>query len=506
MAETFDLLLEGLATALEPQNLLWMAIGGILGIIAGALPGLGCTSGCALLLPLTYNMEPTTAIITLAALYFGCMFGGGISAILINIPGDAPAVMTALDGYPLAQKGQPSKALFTSFVSSGIGGIIGTVLIIFLGTTMALIGLYFGPPELAALILVAMTSIGWILGEKPVNGLVATMLGLLLTTVGMDTMYASKRMTFGIGPLISGIDFIPVCIGMFGFAQVIKIMKEGVRKPNAQFEGKLSYKNMFLTKKEWKRMILPIICSSPIGFFVGLLPGAGATSATFISYIFGRSTNPNKKEFGTGCVDGIATCEVANNAASIGSFVPLLSLGIPGSGTSAVILGGLMMWGFQPGPTFMTDEPELCWGLIASMFTSDIFLVVVCILLIPVLVSILKIKNSYLMPAVIALCIMGSYCVSNSLTDVILMFIMGAIGYLFMENEIPVAPLALGMVLGPMLEYRFRQAFILGDGTFRAFGESGLALGLLIFGVLFVTVPVIVRKIKKSKNKKQAAA
>lgn len=499
MGETLQLLIQGIACVFEPLNFFILCFGGILGIIFGALPGVGCTSGCALLLPLTFGMAPTSAIILLSSIYFGCMFGGAISAILINIPGDAPAVMTAVDGYPLARKGYPSKALFVSFVSSGIGGLIAAILIILLGTTMSTVGMLFGPPELAAIIIVAMTSIGWILGDNPINGLISTMLGLLLNTVGVDKMYAGERMTFGIKPLISGIAFVPVAIGMFGFSQVIDIMIHDIRSEGSVFKGKLRYKEMYPSKTEWKRMLFPIATSSPIGFFVGLLPGAGATSATFITYLFGRTVNKHRGDFGTGCVDGIATTESANNAASIGSFVPLLSLGIPGSGTSAVLLGGLMMWGLQPGPSFMTDEPELCWALLASMLSSDIILLLVCIVSIPLLVSVLKIKNSYLVPAIVTLCIMGSYSTNNSMTDVVIMFLAGGVGYFFSKIGIPVAPLTLGMVLGGMLEYRFRQTFTIGGGSMAIMVQRPLSLGILIFGVLFVLVPFVIKKLKKNK-------
>ena len=473
-----------------------------MGIIVGALPGLGCVAGASLLLPLTFKMNPTTAIITLASMYYGTMFGGAISAILINIPGDAPAVMTAQDGYPMARNGQPGKALFTAFFSSTLGGLAGAILLTFLGGLMASVGLKFGPPEIAMLILVAMTSIGWILGESPLKGLIATALGLLLCCIGMDKVSGMKRLTFGVTNFLAGFPFIPTCIGMFGMSQVFKTLMGGIKKvPDINIKS-ISYREALPPKKDLPRILMPVSRGSVLGFFIGMLPGAGATAATFISYIVEKNIQRNNAEMGKGAYEGIAVCESANNAASVGAFVPLLSLGIPGSGTTAIIMGGLMMWGLTPGPLFMTENPDFSWSLIASFFTGDLICALLCFLCIPLFARVLKVPNTILVPLIISLSVMGSYCVNNNMFDVLVMLIMGVVGYLLNEFKIPLAPISLALILGPMLETSFRQSMAISNGKFSVFITRPLSATLLIVGMIFVTLPLFVKIFKKAKKNK----
>jgi len=462
-----------------------------MGIIVGALPGLGCVSGASLLLPLTFKMDPTTAIITLASLYYGTMFGGAISAILINMPGDAPAVMTAQDGYPMAKKGYAGRALFTAFFSSMVGGLTGAVLLTCLGGPMSLIGLKFGPPEIAMLILVAMTSIGWILGESPLKGLVATSLGLLFCCIGVDKMSGLPRLTYGIRNFLAGFPFIPACIGMFGMSQVFRTMMEGIHRTINVDTKSISYREALPPAKDFPRIIKTDFLGAPLGFFIGMLPGAGATAATFIAYITEKRIQRKNPEMGKGAYEGIAICESANNAASVGAFVPLLSLGIPGSGTTAIIMGGLMMWGLQPGPLFMSENPQFSWALIASFFTGDLICVLICLTCIPLFARLLKLPNTILIPIIICLSIMGTYCVNNSLFDVMFMIMMGVAGYIFNYMGIPQAPISLALILGPILEMSFRQSMTISNGDITIFIKRPISLTLLIVGVVFVLLPVI---------------
>lgn len=494
-------LLYGLSIALTPENLLFCTLGGIAGILVGAMPGLGSVAGVALLLPLTFKMNPTTAIITLASIYYGNMFGGSISAILINIPGDAPAIMTALDGNMLAKKGRAGQALFTAFFSSFAGGLVGAVLLTFLGPLLAEVGLKFGPPEFAALIFLAMTSVGWVLGESPAKGLLATVFGLLLASIGSDSMSGVERMTFGSIDLIGGVPFIPFIIGVFGFSQVIATMA-CPSSLNTQDIPKISYKSSLLSAAEWARTWPAVLRSTFLGFFVGLLPGSGATTASFISYIAAKKCGKHGHELGTGAVEGVASAEAANNAASIGAFAPLLSLGIPGSGTAAILLGGLMMWGLQPGPLLMTEHKDFAWGLIGSIFVGDVIIALICLAALPVLANLLRVPNSILMPAIVVVSMVGAYSFNNNSFDVFVMLIGGMIGYLFTLYKYPVAPLALTLVLGPSLETAMRQSFRISQGDVSVFFTRPISLGMFAAAALFVILPVLYKTVK---NKQEAA-
>lgn len=499
---TFQLLAQGLAVCMQPANLLFCAGGGILGVIVGALPGLGSVAGTALLLPLTYSMNPTAAIIMLAAIYYGNMFGGAISAILINIPGDAPAVMTAIDGYKLTQKGRAGQALFTAFIASGIGGMVGAVILTVLGNVLSTLGLKFGPPETAMLILVAMTSIGWILGESPSKGLAATGLGILLACIGLDSQTGENRLTFGLFYLLGGIPFIPTIIGFFGFSQVIRTMVEGIHKKAEINVGRVTLRGSVPDKEDWRRILPAAGRGSVLGFVIGLLPGSGATTAAFLSYIMEKRINRRKEEMGSGAPQGIAISEASNNSASIGAFGPLLSLGIPGSGTAAVLMGGLMMWGLQPGPLFMTNNPDFCWSLIASMFVGDIMICLLVILSIPVLVKILRIPNTILVPIILCISIMGAYCVNNNEKDIIVMILTGFIGYLFLKFDLPMAPIALALVLTAPLETAIRQSFTISNGSPAIFVTRPIALALFLVGAIFICLPIVLSLIKNKGDRK----
>ena len=382
--ENFAMLFQGFGTALTPMNIGACLLGAVLGLVVGAMPGIGSLAGVALLLPLTYKLNPATAIIMLGALYYSNMYGGAFSAILLNIPGDSPAVVTTLDGYPMATKRKrPGQALMTANTASFVGGIIGMVILTFMGPGLANLGLKFGPSEMTALLLIAMTSISWLVGENPVKGLVITALGILLASMGMDTLSGAPRYEFGNMYLLGGIPFTPFVIGAVGFAQVINLINERdsdneKRAKNADKDTKLSIRGSVLTGHDLKRLLPPALRSGFLGTFVGVLPGAGATTGSFMGYAIQKKFK-SEEELGTGAIEGIAASEAANNAAAAGAFAPLLALGIPGSGTGAVLLGGLMMWGLSPGPLLFENEPEFCWGLIASLFMANLFTLIVAV-------------------------------------------------------------------------------------------------------------------------------
>ncbi len=503
--QNIELLLTGFVTVFSVQNILVTMLGAVLGLLVGAMPGIGSLAGVALLLPLTYKFNPTTAIIMLGALYYSNMYGGSFSAILLNIPGDSPAVMTAIDGYPMATKrNRPGQALYTSNISSFVGGLIGISILTFMGPALAELGLKFGPAEMTSLLLVAMTSIGWLVGSNPTKGVVLTAVGILIASMGMDTLTGSPRFDFGSMYLLGGVPFIPFVIGTVGFAQVMKLVDEKDKPKENTFSKKLTIKGSVITLHELKRLIFPAIRSGFLGTFVGVLPGAGATTGAFLGYATQKAFK-SEEPLGTGAIEGIAACESANNAAAAGSFAPLLALGIPGSGTGAVLLGGLMMWGLNPGPLLFTNQPEFCWSLIASLFLANLITLFIALGIIPFLVKILTVPIKLMIPAITMVCIVGSYSSTNSLYGVVIMLISGVFGFLFEKNGYSTAPMLLSFVLAPLLESNMRKAFIISHGSLDVFVKSPISLVLIIILVLIVSTPIVrgSLKIVKNKNRKK---
>jgi putative tricarboxylic transport membrane protein len=489
--ENIELLLNGFMVAFSPMNLGAAFLGAILGLIVGAMPGIGSLAGVALLLPLTYKFNPTTAIIMLGALYYSNMYGGSFSAILLNIPGDSPAVMTALDGYPMAKKKKrPGQALFTANMASFIGGTIGMIILTFAGPALANLGLKFGPSEMTAILLIAMTSISWLVGENPIKGVLITMLGILLASIGMDTLSGAPRFDFGNMYLLGGIPFTPFVIGTVGFSQVISLMSERNKKVEEKFESKLSIKGSMLTKRDVKRLLPPALRSGFLGTFVGVLPGAGATTGSFMGYAMQKKFK-NEEPLGTGAVEGIAACEAANNAAAAGAFAPLLALGIPGSGTGAVLLGGLMMWGLNPGPLLFQNEPDFAWGLISSLFISNFITLAVAILIIPFLTKIISVPTRYMIPIITVVCFVGAYSTTYSMYGVFVMLASGILSYFLQKNDYPVAPMLLSFVLAPLLESNMRKAFIISGGSLNIFFTRPITLVLMIVFISIIVVPVL---------------
>lgn len=489
--ETITFLWQGIIIALEPANLVAAFAGAIMGLLVGAIPGIGSLAGIALLLPLTFKMNPTTAIIMLAALYYSNMYGGSFSAILLNIPGDSPAVMTSLDGYPLSRKGKAGKALLAAIFASFVGGMVGIVLLTIFGPILSSVGLYFGPVEMTSLYIFALTSIGWLLGESPIKGLVMTAAGILLATVGVDAHLGQPRFTFGNINLLSGVSFIPLVIGAFGMSQVFESL-------NSNFVSdieikKITIKESLLDRKEMNAVLPVALRSGFLGNFIGLLPGSGATVAAFVSYIFQSKISKSTEEFGKGNIEGVVAAEAANNSASIGAFAPMLTLGIPGSGSTAVLLGGLMMWGLRPGPRLFAESPDFVWGLIGSMYIGNIICLIIAAACIPFLINILKVPKQIMIPVITVISVVGTYSVNNNMFDVFMMIAIGVIAYILKELKYPLAPMLLAFVLTPRLETAVRQSFDIGKGNIAIFIQKPISLVLLILTAIFICIPIILK-------------
>lgn len=496
--DNFQLLLSGFGVLFTGQNILVACLGAILGIFVGAMPGIGSLAGVALLLPLTYGMDATTAIVLLCTLYYACMFGGSYSAILLNIPGDSPAIMTTLDGYPMAKKGKAGKALMTANMASFVGGLIGMLILASTAVGLARFGLKFGSAEMTTLLLLALTSITWLIGENPVKGLVATLIGALLTCIGTDPINAGTRLTFGNIYLLGGISFTPLVIGAVGFSQVIDLVttKDGQMVSSE----KLSVRNNLLTKHDWRRILPICLRNGVVGTIVGVLPGAGATTASSVGYTIQKKMFKTEEPLGEGAIEGIASCESANNAACAGSFATLLALGIPGSSTGSVLLGGLMMWGLQPGPLLFTTNADFAWGCIAALFFANIFALLCGLLLVPILARVIRVPNGILVPVITLICIAGSYSCTRSMYGVVIMFVTGVVCYVLIKHKYPMAPLLLAFVLTPMLETYMRRALATSAGNISIFWSSGIStVCLLIFFVLLLSpiAKMVIAKIKK---------
>lgn len=490
-------LLNGFSVSLQPDHLLAALAGSVLGIIIGAIPGLGSVTAIALLLPLTFALDPTAAIIMLAAVYFGCMFGGAYSAILLNIPGDAPAVVTAIDGYAMSQDGRGGKALFGAVLASFIGGGVGIVVLTFTGPWLAGIGLMFGPAETALLILLALCSIGWLLGSNPMKGLTAMSLGILIAMIGLGATFGQPRFAMGSMHLLNGVSFIPLVIGMFGFAQLLEMSV--ARGGSAKSPTQLGLRGSFLSGTEFGRLLPPALRSGLVGTVSGVLPGAGATAGSFFAYILEQRVGRNRKQMGKGAIEGVVAAEAGSNSAAAASYAPLLSLGIPGSATSAVLLGGLMMWGLQPGPLLFQNQPDFVWGLISSMYIANVMAILAAIAIIPFLMRLLWIPTGILIPVIGVICVVAAYSVNGSMFDVWLMIAAGVIAYLMKIAGYPAAPLLLAFVLTPRLETSIRQSFDISAGNPLIFLSSPISLAL-IGGMLAIIAILILQAVRRSKD------
>jgi putative tricarboxylic transport membrane protein len=490
--EELNSLFQGFAVALSFHNLLLMLVGVLLGVLIGVLPGLGGANGVAILLPLTFSMNPTSAIIMLSCIYWGALFGGAITSILFNIPGEPWSVATTFDGYPLAQQGRAGEALTAAFTSSFFGAFVAVVLITFLSPLVARFALRFGPPEFFAVYLLTFCSFVGMSKGSPFKTLAAMMLGFGLATVGLDTVTGQLRLTFGFTPLLKGFDFLIAVIGLFGIGEILLTMEEGLAFKGAR--GKIDPKVVLNTWKQLPKYWVTLLRSSAIGCWMGITPG-GATPASFMSYGVAKRMSKNGDKFGTGQLEGVVAPETAAHAAGTSALLPMLTLGIPGSPTAAVLLGGLLIWGLQPGPLLFVEQKDFVWGLIASMYLGNIAGLIVVLTTVPLFAAILRIPFSIIAPVIIVICAVGAYTVHNSMFDVYLMLVFGILGYLFKKLDYPLAPLVLALVLGDRAEDSFRQAILGSQGDMAIFFSNGLVGTITALALLMLFWPVIGRLI-----------
>jgi putative tricarboxylic transport membrane protein len=482
----------GFSVALTPANLLFAFTGALLGTLVGALPGIGSTSGVALLLPLTFGMDPTSAIIMLCGIYYGSMYGGTITSVLINTPGESATVVTTLDGYQMARQGRAGVALGIATGGSFIAGTLGTLALMLVAPTLSRFALAFGPPEYFALTTLGLAMLTGLTTGSALKAAISAILGLLVATVGLDVMTGLPRFTFGSADLLGGIDFLPVSIALFGFTEILVSMADAARASQAQ--ARLSVRDVFPASQDWLQARWAIVRGSIIGFLVGTLPGAGATLASFMAYAAEKKVAREPARFGRGAIEGVAAPESANNAAAAGALVPLLTLGLPGGTTTAVLAGALMMWGLRPGPTLFQDNPRFAWGLIASMYIGNVMLVLLNVLLIPLFVRALRIPYSILAPAILVLCIVGAYAANNRLWDVGVMLAFGAVGVAMRALGYSPAAFITALVLGPITENAFRQSMQISEGSAAIFVTRPIAAALLATAVVLLVAPAITRR------------
>ena len=478
-------LMHGFSVALTLPNVGFMFIGITLGVLIGVLPGLGGANGIAILLPLTFSMNPTSAIIMLSCIYWGALFGGAITSILFNIPGEPWSVATTFDGYPMAQQGRAAQALTAAFTSSFVGALFAVVLITFLAPLLAKFALKFGPAEFFAVQLLTFCSFVGMSKEPAAKVLAAMMLGFALAAVGLDSVTGTLRMTYGAPELLKGFDFLIAVIGLFGIGEILLTMEEGLA-----FKGKSARINPKIVLQTWAelpRYWMTFLRSTAVGCWMGITPG-GATPASFMSYGLALRSSRDPLSFGKGQIEGVVAPETAAHAAGTSALLPMLTLGIPGSPTAAVLLGGLLIWGLQPGPMLFIEQKDFVWGLIASMYLGNIVGLLVVLTTVPFWASILRIPFSVIAPVIIVICAIGAYTVHSSMFDVWLMLIFGVVGYLFKKLKYPLAPMVLALVLGDMAESSFRQAMLLSQGSLSIFWANplvgsiaGLAMIMLLW-------------------------
>jgi len=482
---------QGFSVAATPLNLLMALVGSFVGTVVGALPGLGPINGVAILLPIAFALKlpATSALILLAAVYLGCEYGGRISAILINIPGDAGALMTTLDGYPMAKRGEAGVALSISAWSSFVASMIGTVGMVLFAPALAHWALAFGPAEYFALMAFAIACLAGMVGDSPVKTLLACVIGLGLATVGIDANSGVYRFTGGEVHLADGIQFVVVVIGLFSVSEMLLMLEQTHTGSEVLKASGRAWFNLHEAMLTWWGTIR----SSVIGFVIGVLPGAGASIASAVTYMIEKNLTDTEGTFGKGDIRGVAAPEAANNSAANGAFIPMLTLGVPGSGTTAVMMGALTLYNITPGPMLFKEQPDLVWGLIASMFIGNVMLLVMNIPMVGLFARMLTIPNWMLVPSIAAISFVGVYAIHATTFDLVLMTVLGVVGYVLRKLDFPMAPLILGFVLGDMMEQNLRRALAISNGDVRILYGSGIAVGLWVAAAFMLVVPLVLR-------------
>jgi putative tricarboxylic transport membrane protein len=490
LAQLGDNLALGFGAALAPLNLLLGLLGVIMGTAIGVLPGIGPALTISLLLPLTFGMDPVGAFILFGGIYYGAMYGGSTTSILVRMPGEASSVMTALDGYAMTRQGRGGAALATAAIGSFVAGTFATAMLMLMAPALVEVALEFGPTEYFALMVLALTALGGMAGRAPAKGAFATFLGLAIGTIGIDIQTGQARFTFGIPGLLGGLNVVIVTVGLFAVGEVFwhAAQPRTASEAPAPLGGSVR-----LTREDWRRSIPAWCRCTVIGFFTGVLPGAGATVASFLSYAAERRISKTPDAFGRGTIEGVAGPEAANNASAGGSLVPLLALGIPGSGTTAVMLAAFQMYGLQPGPLLFSQQSGLIWGLIASLYVSNVLLLVLNLPLIRVWVRLLQVPRSLLFAAVLVFATLGVYSLNNNLFDVVVVYVLGVMAFFMRRHGLPLAPTVLGVVLGPLLEQHFRRAMAISGGDPTVFLTRPVSAVILALTVAVLVVPPIMR-------------
>ena len=485
--EVLENLTLGIETALRPENLLFCFIGVVLGTAIGVLPGIGPTATIALLLPITFNFEPVSALIMLAGIYYGAQYGGSTTAILMNLPGESSAAVTAIDGHEMARKGRAGPALATAALGSFFAGTVATVVLFLFAPPLARVALQFGPPEYFSLVVLGLIASIALASGSMLKALAMIILGLLLGSVGQDIYTGTPRFTFGVRELYGGLNFVSLAVGVFGVAEILRNL-EGETTRTAMVD-KVS--NLWLTRDDFRRIVGPVLRGTGLGSLLGILPGAGHVLAAFGSYSVEKRLSKRPEEFGRGAIEGVAAPESANNAAAQTSFIPLLTLGLPAHPVMALMIGALIIQGITPGPNVITDEPALFWGLIVSMWVGNLFLVLLNLPLIGIWVKLLTIPYKVLFPAIIAFAAIGCYSLGLNAYDVYAIAFFGLLGYFLVKLGCEPAPLLLGFVLGPLLEEHLRRALIISRGDATIFVTRPISLALLIAAAVALVVTVL---------------
>jgi len=479
----------GFSIALTFNNILYCLFGVFFGQIIGVLPGIGAPTAIALLLPLTFKANPTSALIMFAGIYYGVAYGGTITSVLINVPGESSTVMTCLDGYQMALKGRAGPALSVAAIGSWIAGTASVVLLMAFAPALAKFALRFGPSEYFALAVMAFGLLTVFGGEHPVKIIISTLIGLMIATIGLDVVSGLPRFTFGVPQLLGGFDFIVVICGIFGVAEIFNSLEEP--EEGELIKSKLRLRDVFLTWEDWVASRWAIVRGGIIGFFTGMIPAGGITTASFLAYLAEKRVSKHPERFGHGAIEGVAAPESANNAASISGFAPLLALGIPGSPTTAVMLAGFMMWGIRPGPLLFQQKPDMVWGLISSMYIGNLILLFMNIFMIPAFVMILRLPYTILMGFIVVFASVGAFSVNNNLFDVWMMLGFGVLGYIMKKLDYPIVPLVLAMVLGRLAEDSLRRALTISGGSLSIFFTRPISALFLGAAILAYLTPVI---------------
>ncbi|MGE5257026.1 MAG: tripartite tricarboxylate transporter permease [Hyphomicrobiales bacterium] len=482
--DVFNELIRGFGVALLPANLFYCFLGCLIGTLVGVLPGLGPTAAMSLLLPATFHISPVTAIIMLAGIYYGAMYGGSTTSILVNIPGEAASVMTCMDGYQMARQGRAGAALGISAFGSFIAGTFGLVGMTFMAPPLAKFALKFGPPEYFSLMCMGLVVLSFLTGASMIRSLMMACFGVIVGCVGMDTVSGSTRFTFGVTELMDGVGLVPLVMGLFGISEILLNLEQKIDRDI--FKTKV--KGLLPTMQDWIQAKWAILRGTVLGFILGILPGGGAVLSSFVAYAVEKRFSKHPERFGTGAIEGVAAPESANNAAAQSAFIPLLTLGLPANVVMALLLGALILHGVTPGPLLLTKNPDIFWGVIASMYIGNVMLLVLNLPLIGLWVQLLKIPYPFMMPMILLFCVLGSYSVANSTTDVLLMLLFGLIGYLMKKLKFDAPPLVLAFVLGPLVEYYFKSALMFSRGSFAVFFTRPISLAcLLITAVILLT-------------------